>query len=299
MSASLLQKDLDRRASQAPPASASARAGGRDRLVGLVGLALFAALCFMAAFPQWITPYDPGKRVGKPLEPPGGEFRLGTNDIGQDLLSELVWGTRASLTTGLASACLAILAGTIIGLISGYTNGPLSELLTRLDDLTLVLPFLPLVILLGAYLGPSQRSVILVLSLVFWAVPARLIRARVLELVNAPYIEAARALGAGDLHILWAHLWPGVRSLAMVQFTLIASASILAEASLSFLGLGDLSQKSWGGMLFFARASGAFLNQAWRWWVFPAGLMITLTVLSLVMMGYSLEKRFEPGIRQV
>jgi ABC-type dipeptide/oligopeptide/nickel transport system permease subunit len=185
---------------------------------------------------------------------------------------------------------IAVFVGAAIGLSSGYLGGWVDSLLMRLTDLILTLPFLPLVILLSVYLGPSQRNVIIVLALFFWAVPARLIRAQVLSLRTDTYIEAARALGANSLQIMAGHLWPGVKTLALVQIVLVASASILAESSLSFLGLGDPSGKSWGSMLYFARASGAFLSDAWKWWVLPTGLMITLTVLSLALIGYSLEQ---------
>jgi ABC-type dipeptide/oligopeptide/nickel transport system permease subunit len=216
---------------------------------------------------------------------------LGTNDLGQDLFSELIAGTRASLLTGLIVASVAVLIGTMIGLAGGYFSGWSDSLLMRLTDLILVLPFLPLVILLSVYLGPSQRNVIIVLSIFFWAVPARLIRSRVLSLRGDTYVEAARALGASPWQIITDHLWSGVRPLVLAQVVLIASAAILAESSLSFLGLGDPSAKSWGSMLYFARASGAFLSDAWEWWVLPTGLMITLTVLSLGLIGYSLEQR--------
>jgi ABC-type dipeptide/oligopeptide/nickel transport system permease subunit len=158
------------------------------------------------------------------------------------------------------------------------------------------LPFLPLVILLSVYLGPSQRNVILVLALFFWAGPARLIRSQVLHLREDTYIEAARALGANSLQIMTGHLWSGIRPLVLAQLVLVASASILAESSLSFLGLGDPSGKSWGTMLYFARASGAFLSGSWKWWVLPTGLMITLTVLSLGLIGYSLEQRISNSL---
>lgn len=268
-----------------------------DRWIGRFGWTLFGLLCLLALFPAAFSPYDPTEQVGPPLASPSRAFPLGTNDIGQDLLSELVWGARTSLATGLGAALLATVLGTAAGLLSGYQNTLVGELLVRLSDLTLVLPFLPLVILLGAYLGPSPRTVTLVLALIFWAAPARVIRARVLALAGEPFIEAARALGSSDLRILFTHLWPAARDLVRVQFTLTASAAILAEASLSFLGLGNPVVKSWGGMLFFARTSGAFLGDAWRWWVLPAGLMITLAVLSLVMIGYSLEGHLNRGRR--
>ena len=277
------------------PASTLLRAGDPSRqLIRLssgFGLLILILLLALAAFPSLFAPFDATERVALPLQKPNDEFILGTNDIGQDLFSELIAGTRASLFTGLIVACLSIFIGTVVGLASGYLGGWADSLLMRFTDLILVLPFLPLVILIAVYLGPSQRNVILVLSVFFWAGPARLIRSQVLGMKSEPYIEAARALGAHPIRIMRRHLWSGVRPLVLVQIVLVASASILAESSLSFLGLGDPSAKSWGSMLYFARASGAFLGDAWRWWVLPTGLMITLTVLSLGLIGYSLEQR--------
>jgi ABC-type dipeptide/oligopeptide/nickel transport system permease subunit len=265
-------------------------------LAGLLGLLLFGGLLLLALFPQLFAPFDPTELVARPFLPPGGPHLLGTNDIGQDLFSELIWGTRASLLTGLVVAVVAVAIGTLVGLMTGYYHNTLSAGLLMLVDLALVLPFLPLVILLSAYLGPSQRNVILLLILVSWAIPARLIRSRILAVAGAPFVEAARALGSSDRRIVIAHLWPAARSLALVQLVLVAGTSILAEASLSFLGLGDPSAKSWGTMLYFARASGVFLGEAWKWWVVPAGLMITLSVLSLVLIAYLLERRLGPNL---
>ena len=261
------------------------------RLVGWAGTFVLALMLVFAFFPDTVAPYDATERVAPPLQRPSGENILGTNDLGQDLLSELIAGTRASLFTGIIVAVITVSLGTIAGLVSGYLGGWMDSLLMRITDLILVLPFLPLVILIRVYLGPSQRNIILVLTIFFWAWPARLIRARVLSTRADTYIEAARALGANPLQIMAGHLWSSVRPLALVQVVLIASASILAESSLSFLGLGDPSGKSWGTMLYFARASGAFLSDAWKWWVLPTGLMITLTVLSLGLISYSLEQR--------
>jgi ABC-type dipeptide/oligopeptide/nickel transport system permease subunit len=267
-----------------------------SRLAGRIGLFVLTLLFLFAIFPDRFAPYDSTERVAPPLQKPNAENVLGTNDLGQDLFSELIAGTRASLFTGLIVSCIAVVIGSSIGLISGYLGGWIDSLLMRFTDLILVLPFLPLVILLSVYLGPSQRNVVIVLSIFFWAGPARLIRSRVLNLRRDTYIEAARALGAGPLHIIARHLWSGVRPLALVQIVLVASASILAESSLSFLGLGDPSGKSWGTMLYFARASGAFLSSAWQWWVLPTGLMITLTVLALGLISYSLEQRISKTV---
>ena len=261
------------------------------RLAGWIGVFVLTLMLSFAFFPTVIAPYDSTKTVALPLQKPGKENILGTNDLGQDLFSELIAGTRASLFTGLIVSFIAVLMGAIVGLTSGYLGGWVDSLLMRTTDLILVLPFLPLVILISVYLGPSQRNIIIVLSIFFWAGPARLIRARVLSTRADTYIEAARALGANSLQIMAGHLWSSVRPLAFVQIVLVASASILAESSLSFLGLGDPSAKSWGTMLYFARVSGAFLSDAWKWWVLPTGLMITLTVLSLGLIGYRLEQR--------
>lgn len=261
------------------------------RFAGWAGICVLTLMLVFAFFPKAVAPYDSTERVALPLQRPGKENILGTNDLGQDLFSELIAGTRASLLTGIIVSLIAVFIGAIVGLTSGYLGGWIDSLLMRITDLILVLPFLPLVILISVYLGPSQRNIIIVLSIFFWAGPARLIRARVLSTRSDTYIEAARALGANPLEIMAGHLWSSVRPLAFVQIVLVASASILAESSLSFLGLGDPSGKSWGTMLYFARASGAFLSDAWKWWVLPTGIMITLTVLSLGLIGYSLEQR--------
>ena len=260
-----------------------------SRLSGWAGAIILTILVILAIAPRIVAPYDSTKLAGLPLQRPSAKYILGTNDIGQDLFSELITGTRASLFTGLIVAFISVSFGVVVGLVSGYMGGWIDSLLMRFTDLILVLPFLPLVILISVYVGASQRNVIVVLSIFFWAGPARLIRARVLSLRTETYIEAARALGANPVQIMAGHLWSGVKTLATAQVVLVASASILAESSLSFLGLGDPSAKSWGSMLYFARASGAFLSDAWKWWVLPAGLMITFTVLSLGLIGYSLE----------
>lgn len=264
---------------------------------GAAGALLLLALTLLALFPGRIAPYDPREMVARPLLAPERAHLLGTNDIGQDLFSELIWGTRASLFTGLVVSLVAVSIGVVIGIYTGFFENWGSLLLLRLIDLTLVLPFLPLVILLSAYLGADQRNVVLILIVVSWAAPARLVRAQVLVLRSLPFVEAARALGSSDGWIMWRHIWPGTRTLALVQVVLVAGTSILAEASLSFLGLGDPATKSWGTMLYFAQVNGVFLSDAWLWWVLPAGLMITLAVFSLVLISYALEQWLETGRR--
>ncbi len=263
----------------------------------MVGLVLLAVMLIIAIGANWIAPYDPTKLSGKPFEHPSRVHLLGTNDIGQDILSELVFGARISLLIGVLSAGVAMVIGTGIGLLAGYYRGVIGTLLMRLVDVVLVIPFVPLMVLLAAYLGQSIWNLIAVIGLLIWARPARVIRSQVLSLCERDYVTAARAVGARDRHILIRHILPGVLSLSLVQFVLATSSSILLEAALSFLGLGDPTHKSWGTVLYYAQARSAFLTGAWRWWVLPPGLMITASVLGFALLGFSLEEALNPRLR--
>ena len=265
--------------------------------LGMVGLILLITMLVMAVGANFIAPYDPTQLSGKPFETPSGQHWLGTNDIGQDILSEVIYGTRISLLIGVLSAGIAMLIGTGAGLLAGFYRGFLGTLLMRIVDVVLVIPFVPLMVLLAAYLGQNLWNLIAVISLLIWARPARVIRAQVLSLTERDYITAARALGAGDGHILIRHILPGVLSLSLAQFVLATSGSILLEASLSFLGLGDPTQKSWGTVLFYAQARNAFLSGAWVWWVLPPGLMITASVLGFALLGFALEEVLNPRLK--
>ncbi|MBL8096406.1 MAG: ABC transporter permease [Anaerolineales bacterium] len=260
---------------------------GRLTTPNVAGLVLLAALALLALAAEWVAPYDPAERTGAPFEKPGPAHWLGTNDIGQDILSEVIFGARISLQIGVLAAALSVALGTTVGLLAGFFRGALGVVLMRLVDMVLVIPFAPLMILLAAYLGQSVWNLIVVIGLVTWARPARVIRAQVLTLTGQEFVLAARALGAGPLRIIATHIFPGIASLAMAQFVLAASSAILVEAGLSFLGLGDPTQKSWGTILFYAQARNAFLSGAWVWWVLPPGLMITASVLAFALVGHS------------
>lgn len=265
-------------------------------VAAMVGLALIASLTFAALFAQQLSPYDPTERVGRPFAPPSAEHPLGTNDIGQDILSELIHGARISLTVGVVAALIAIGIGTTVGLLAGYFPR-LGSVLMRVVDIVLVLPFLPLLILLAAYLGRSLFNTVLIIGLLIWAGVARVIRAQVLSLAQQEYVVAARAIGATDRHILLRHLTPQVLLLAVGQFVEATSSAILLEAALSFLGLGDPLQKSWGAVLYWAQVRGAFLTPAWKWWVLPPGLLIICASLGFALIGFALEQTLNPRLR--
>ncbi|MDF0727645.1 ABC transporter permease [Cytobacillus sp. S13-E01] len=266
--------------------------------LGMFGLSLLAIFLLIALLAPVIAPFDPTDRVGTPFSKPSAQFLLGTNDVGQDILSELLYGTRVSLLIGVIAAFISILLGCLVGIIAGYYGGKVEALLMRLVDLVLVIPFLPLMILLAAFIGPSFWNIILVISLISWASPARVIRSQVLTLKTKGYVEAARSIGTDIKVILVRHILPGVIPIALSQFVLAASHSILIEASLSFLGLGDPFTKSWGTILYYAQARGAFLTDAWIWWVLPPGLLITTLVIGFAFTGYSLEEILNPRLRK-
>lgn len=267
-------------------------------VIGIVGLLIVVALIAIAIFAPLIAPYDPTERVGTPFSVPSAEHPLGTNDIGQDLFSELIYGTRVSLTVGLVAATVALLIGTTVGILAGFYPRVLGSVLMRTVDIVLILPFLPLLIILAAYLGRSLFNTVLVIGILIWAGSARVIRSQVLSLTRRDYVVAARAMGASDLHIIVKHILPLTLLLAIGEFVQATAGAILLEASLSFLGLGDPLQKSWGAILYWAQVRGAFLTPAWQWWVLPPGLMIMAAALGFALIGFALEQRVNPRLRQ-
>ncbi|NDJ62233.1 MAG: ABC transporter permease [Chloroflexi bacterium] len=267
------------------------------QLTAAVGVTLVTLLILIAVFAPFIAPYDPAERVGRPFSPPSAEHALGTNDIGHDILSELIFGARISLAVGLTAGLITVVIGTTVGLLAGYFPR-LGSILMRFTDVVLVLPFLPLLIILAAYLGRSLMNTVLIIGLLIWASTARLIRSQVMVISSQDFVLAARSLGATHRHIIIRHVLPQVMLLSIGEFVQVVGQAILLEASLSFLGLGDPLQKSWGTVLYWAQVRGAFLSPAWAWWVLPPGLLIGLATLGFALIGFTLEQRFNPRLRQ-
>ena len=261
------------------------------------GIFLIIAFVLIAILAPVLSPYDPRDRVGRPFSPPSVEHPFGTNDIGQDILSELIYGTRISLIVGVTAGFVTVFIGLTVGLLAGYfpVHG---RWLMRMTDIVLILPFLPLLIILSAYIGRGVFNTVLVIGLLVWAGTARVIRAQVLTVSQQDYVMAARSLGARDGHILFRCILPQVMLLAIGEFVQATSAAILLEASLSFLGLGDPIQKSWGTVLYWAQVRGAFLSPAWVWWVLPPGILISLVTLGFALVGFALEQYVNPHLRK-
>lgn len=268
-----------------------------SKMIGWLGVFLLAIVLLLAFVGPYLVPYDASEQSGAPFQPPGKEHWLGTNDMGQDILAELVVGARTSLTVGIVAALLATLIGTVVGLVSGYSGGFLDAFFMRIVDICLTLPFLPLMIVIGVYIGPSLLTQVLVITLVMWAGKARKIRAQTLSFRTRGAVLAARSMGAGHFYILRKHIFPSILPLVIPQFVQAINVSILMESSLSFLGMGDPLSKSWGSILFYANSRSAFLTEAWMWWVIPPGLCIVMTVLAFSLIGYYLEERVNPRLR--
>ncbi len=225
---------------------------------------------------------------------------LGTDASGLDIFSQLVYGSRISLAVGLLSAFIGIVLGLVVGLIAGYLGKVVDEVLMRFTDMLLVIPGLPLLIVLvaviGNTLGPGRLTVlILVIGFLGWMGFARVVRSQVLSLKERPFVEAAKAAGAGTGHITTRHIIPNIVGLIYVNLALAVPGAILSEAALSFLGLGDVTVLSWGRMLNLVEENGA--QRIW-WWVLPPGLSIALVSLAFVMIGFSLDTLFNPRLRQ-
>jgi len=266
---------------------------------GIVGIVILLLLAFTAFLAPVLSPYDPRESgsVEDILQPPDKKHWLGTDEVGRDLLSLLIYGSRISLLVGFSCAFISIFIGTIIGLISGYFGGWIDDVLMRITDLFVVIPRLPLVLIIVAVLGPSILNIIFVIGIIIWSGTARIIRIQTLSFKERLFIERARSLGAGHFHIIRRHILPNVMPLVFANTVLVIATSIYLESTVSFLGLGDPTHISWGMLLHYAFVSVAMAYGAY-WYVIPPGIMIVLAVLSFTMCGYALDEVLNPRLRR-
>ena len=262
------------------------------RRAALIGLGVVIFFIILAVAAPLVSPYDPlATNWVLVRKPPSAAHLFGTDELGRDVLARIIWGSRASLLAGLVSVSLALAVGVPIGLVSGYVGGILDGTVMRLIDAMLAIPFLILAIALAAFLGPSLSNAMIAIGISQMPIFARLTRGQVLSVKHEDYIEAARALGNPHRRIMLRHIFPNIVPPIMVQATLATAAAIIAEASLSFLGLGQQPpDPSWGSMLNTAKN---FVSQA-PWMSEWPGLAIFALVLSLNLFGDGLRDALDP-----
>jgi len=258
--------------------------------LALTGVALIGALLVLALFAPLIAPYDPRALAGGALEAPSSRHLLGTDGIGQDLFSRLVWGSRTSLTVAVGAASLAVSLAVLVGVTAGLLGKYVDTVMMRVVDVFLALPGLPLLVLVAAMVGANRISLILLIGLIRWPEMARVFRGQTLSLRERGFVSASRGFGGGAWWILRRHLVPALAPLIVAGFITVAGVAVLMEAGLAFLGLSDPAAVSWGLTLNKALLQpGLYFTPAWVWWVLPAGFAITLTVLGFTLLGVGLE----------
>ncbi len=258
----------------------------------VIGVAIVAVLHTAALLAPWLAPYNPDAQIlVDRLKPPSSQHLFGAVHLGRDILSRLLWGARVSLAVGLTATAITILIGALLGLVSGYFGAWVDGILMRATDVFLAFPIFILLITVIAIYGSSTFLLILFLGLAAWPSTARLVRAEVLSISAREFILAARAVGAGDIRILFAHILPNVVSVLVVAATLRVAIVILIEAGLSYFGLGvPPPTATWGGMVADGRL---VLDTAWWSTTFP-GVTVVITVLAYNLLGDGLRDVLDP-----
>ncbi|GAC1341509.1 MAG: ABC transporter permease [Candidatus Dormibacteria bacterium] len=272
------------------------RLASRTLGAGLILLGILAATAVTAPL---IARYDPTALVGAALESPSRSHLLGTNEVGQDVFAQLIWGARTSLSVAIGAAALALAIAVLVGVGSALVGGWVETLAMRLVDVVLAFPLLPLLVLVAALLGPHRGSLILLIGLMSWPGPARVLRSQTLSVRHRGFVRASRGFGGGIGYVLRRHLVPALGPLLVSGFVTVAGHAVLLEAGLAFLGLADPTGVSWGLMLNRALLQqGLYFSAEWPWWVLPAGLAITVTILGFTFVGVGIEATFNVRLRR-
>ena len=266
-------------------------------LKGMTGLVIVLIFVMMGVHAPFVSPYSPyATNPNAFLLQPSPAHPFGTNVLGQDLLTLDLYGAQISLIVGLSSAAIAVGLGLVAGLFSGYFGGVVDEIIMRIVDFFIVIPALVFMIIIAALLGPSTVNVILVIGMLSWAPTARIIRSMVLSIREWPFVESARANNAGSLYIMFRHIFPNVSSVLYGNAMLAVASAIFTQAALVFLGVGNVTAISWGGIIREAYATGALTNGDLSY-VLPPGFFIFILIFGFIMIGYAIEEILNPKLR--
>jgi ABC-type dipeptide/oligopeptide/nickel transport system permease subunit len=266
---------------------------------GLVGVGILSAIVAIAIYGATMPDAAGRDRVAEPYARPGPDLPLGADDLGRNLLDQLIVGAGTSLSLAFIVAAITTAIAALVGGAAGIGRRWLSTTLMRGIDIMLILPELILYILAAAFLGQSFGIRVAILSLILWPVPSRVLRAAVLTAWSRAHLEVARAMGAAQWWLLVRHASYLIGPLLVPVFVRTAMRAIIYDATLSFLGLGDPTSPSWGTTLYWVQVNGVFLTDAWTWWALPPGAAITLTVLALALIGIAVEDRLNPALKEI
>ena len=270
----------------------------RQGMIGLWIIVAFVAVALLAPFLANHALLAPDAQIGPQFQHPMASYYklMGTDDLGRSVLAEFIWSARISLVVGLMATVISTILGASIGIAAGYFGGWTGEIFMRITDAFLVIPWLPFAMVLAATLGHNYVIVIIIIGVTSWPGTARVVRADALRVRELPFIERAKAIGSRDLHIMNRHVLPNVFPLIFANTILVVAEAITAETELSFLGLGDPLNFSWGTMLHYAWASGAATLPAW-WYILPPGIAIVFVVLAFTFMGTAFDEILDPRLR--
>jgi peptide/nickel transport system permease protein len=267
--------------------------------MALAGALMLIIAILVAVFASWIAPYSPKATLKISIEDiyaaPSSAHWFGTDDAGRDVLSNFIFGARISLIVGFFASFISVFIGGSIGIIAGFYGGRVENLLMRFTDIMLVIPDLPLAVVLVALTKPSLLNIIFVIGILGWTGTARLVRSQTLSVKERKFVLRARAIGSSNLHIIRQHIFPLVLPLMVANTVLVISLAILEESTLSFLGLADPTNLSWGQMLNFAFTRGGLSAGAW-WALVAPGLGIVWVVLGCTLLGHGLEQILNPRL---
>jgi peptide/nickel transport system permease protein len=264
--------------------------------MAVFGAVIVLFFILIAVFAPQIAPGSPDRFAGNPNLPPSAQFPLGTTHLGKDVFKQTVWGARNSLLVGFGTSLLSAFVAIVIGMTAGYFRGRVDDVLSLIMNLFLVIPGLPLLIVLSGYLKPGTTTVIFVLSLTGWAFAARIVRSQTLMLREKDFVAAAKVSGERGFRIIFVEILPNMTSIIVGLILNGVSYGIGAATALSFLGLSDISEVTWGTNLYWAQNGNALLSGAW-WTFIPSGVCVALVIFGLSLINYAMDEITNPRLR--
>jgi len=262
------------------------------------GTCLLLFFVIVALFGPAVYKYNHNKyAIGPRIGAPTTQYVLGFDEMGRDVMGEIIYGTRASFMIGIFVTLLIVLVGSTIGIVTGYYGGMRDIVLMRITEAFMLIPSLPLILTLAAIIGQKFSNIILILGLTGWTGTARLVRSQTLTIKQRNYVERAKSLGAPDIYIMFRHILPNVFPIIFSNIVLLVQGTIITESTLAFLGIGDPTIPTWGQLLRSARVESAISTGSW-WMFVPAGVCIVLLGSSFVFMGYGFDEILNPKLRK-